>query len=209
MPYSPRQGLPKLGQTYYKGQTPPATFAESAPAEGTLSVFKDTQAAGPVGADMTRSNHDRVMRLVRNTSGATLACKRLVSWAPNYIGKRVDGYTDLDYDLQTAGVIDEKLSGGCPANDLCWITVQGPTLIKNSLAADDSAVVAENARIVALTAANSTALSAGRIQAYAVTNSATAAGTHVLGVIGRALSATTTTSQTDREILCFIDLLKA
>ena len=212
MPYSPRTGLPRLGQTYYKGQTPPTTFAESASAEGTLAVFKDNENPGAVGAGTVRSNHDVVKRLVRNVSGATLATKRLVSWKTGYIGKRVDGYTDLDYDLLAAGVIDERLTAGCPANDLCWITVQGPTLVKTSLAADATAVIDENDRIAALTGANSTATTSGRVQAIVLDATTTAendlSSLRVMGIIGRALSAKTT-SQTDNDILAYIDLLKA
>jgi len=212
MPYSPRTGLPRLGQTYYKGQTAPTTYAESANVEGTLAVFKDNENPGAVGAGTVRSNHDVVKRLVRNVSGVTLATKRLVSWKAGYIGKRVDGYTDLDYDLLAAGVVDERLTAGLPNNDLGWITVQGPTLVKNGLEAANSSAIAENDRIVALTGADSTATTSGRVQSIALVATTTDANNvnplRVMGIIGRALSAKTS-AQTDNDILVYIDLLKA
>ena len=207
MPYSPRQGLPKLGQTFYKGGTPPASFAESASVEGTLAVFKHVDDK-ETGASIVQSNHDRLMRLCRNVSGATLQRRRVVSWAPGHIGRRFDGYTDKDWDQQAAGVIDDRLTSGCPHNDLCWVCIQGPTLVKNNLEMGDLAAITEGDRLAALTGANSTAEDAGRIQSYAATNSVTANGLRILSIIGRALSSRSS-GEPDSDVLCFIDLLKA
>jgi hypothetical protein len=177
-----------------------------------MVVFKDITAAGAVGANTIRSNKDRVMMLVRNVSGTTLAAKRLVSWKTGYIGKRVDGYTDLDYDQLAAGVVDEHLSYDVPANDLFWICVQGPTLVKNGLEAADTTAIPENSRICALTGDNSTATTSGRVRAIALQATTTDANNvnplRVMGIIGRALSARTS-AETNNDILVYLDLLKA
>jgi len=208
MAYSPRTGLPKRGQSYYKGQTPPTSFTESVSAEGTMVVFKDRSAASSVGADTQRSNGDVICKLVRNVSGVTLATKRLVSWATGYYGRRVDGYCDLDWDAAAAGVIDEHLAAGLVANDLGWIVVEGPCLVKTALSADEFAVIEMGEDIAALTGADSTATTSGRIQGLAITTSVTVAQSQVRGIIGRALSAKTI-ANTDTDCLVFLTLLKA
>jgi len=205
---SRRTGLPVRGQTYYKGETPPTSWTESTPAEGTQVTFKDMTVAGAVGADTPRSNNDVLCKLVRNVAGFTLATKRLVSWASGYYGRRVDGYCDLDWDACAAGVVDEYLSGGCPANDMCWIAVEGPTLMTTALAADVTNVIGEGVDIAALTGAASNSTTSGRVQALVLTSAVTAAQQQVRGIIGRALSAKTT-ANTDVDILVHLQLLKA
>jgi hypothetical protein len=204
-------GLPRRGQTFYKGQTPPTTFAESRWAEGTMAQFKEYTDAGAVGADSTTTNNAVLCRLVRNVSGITLEGKRLVTWAAGHIGKRVDGYATTDYNADVAGVLDERLTSGCPANDMCWMVVQGPTLVKSALS-DYGADLAALGRVAAITAATSQATTAGRIQPFSVTSSYTTAATEthtkILGIIGRAISGRTT-NNTDADVLCYIDLLKA
>lgn len=210
---SPRHGLPRLGQTYYQRGTGPATPTDAAALEGYTAVFKDTTASASVGADTQRSAKDRVMMLVKNNSGMALLPKMLVKWDTSYIGKRVNGYAHTDYALDVAGVVDEHLpAAGCPDDDMCWICVQGPTLVYNSRAAAAEAHISLNDRIAALTAATSQATTAGRVRAYATTTNYTVAATEnaakVLGVIGRALSARTS-AETSTEVLVWIDLLKA
>ena len=211
---SPRHGLPRLGQTYYKGGSGPATPVEAAALEGYTAVFKDTTAAGAVGSDTQRSAKDRVMMLVKNNSGIALLPKMLVKWDTAYIGKRVNGYAHVDYALDVAGVIDEHLpAAGCADDDLCWICVQGPTLVKNGREHDSTdTAIALNDRIAALTAATSQATTSGRIRTIVL--DATSTGLNdvsskiVLGVIGRALSAKTSQG-TDQDTLVYLDLLKA
>jgi hypothetical protein len=211
---SPRHGLPRLGQTYYGRGTAAATPAEALSLEGYTAVFKDTTAAGAVGADTQRSAKDRVMMLVKNNSGFALLPKRLVKWDTAYIGKRVNGYAYVDYALDVAGVIDEHLpAAGCPSNDLCWICVQGPTLVKNGLTnSNTSTAIALNDHIAALTAAASNAITAGAVRAIVL--DATSTGLNdvsakvVLGVIGRALSAKTSEGP-GQDTLVYLDLLKA
>ena len=212
---SPRHGLPRLGQTYYQRGTGPATPTDAAALEGYTAVFKDTTASAAVGADVQRSAKDRVMMLVKNISGIALLPKRLVQWDTSYIGKRVNGYAETGWGTDVAGVIDEHLpAAGCPDDDMCWICVQGPTLVKNGLANDSDAdtKIELNCRINALTAATSQCDTAGRIQQFATTTSYTTAATEnvakSLGIIGRALSAKTS-AQTDSDTLVWIDLLKA
>lgn len=201
--------LPKRGQTIYKGVTPPTAFTvESTKWEGTLQAFKDIDPTTvAVGAKTYRSNRDVICRLVRNVSDIALREKRLVTWAADYWGKRVDGYARLNNAANVAGVVDEFLSAGIPANDMGWIVVNGPTLVKTPLGADATNVFEQGTPLLALTAATSQATTAGRVQPYYSTSSVTDAQAQMQGVIGVALSAKTT-GNTNVDILCDIQILK-
>ena len=212
MPYGAPTGLPRRGQTYYQGQTPPTTFAESAHVEGTMVQFKDTTAAGAFGGDSLRSNNDILMRLVRNTSGFTLLPSRLLQWQAGHIGKRVDGYVEDEWDPSVAGVYDEFHTSGVVDNDMGWLVVQGPTMLKTPLAGDETNVIDAFDALVAITAATTNCTTAGRVQAFGVTtnytDAATEAPAQIRGIIGRALSAKTT-AQTNQDLYAYIDLLRA
>jgi len=205
-------GLPRRGQTFYKGQTPPSTYAESRWAEGTMAQFKQYTDAGAVGADSTTSNHFVMCRLVRNTATIVLEPKRLVSWEASYIGRRVDGYVTLDNAKNVAGVVDDRLTYNVPVGDMFWLIVSGPALIKSNIA-NYAADIEPLDHIVSLTAATSQATTAGRFKALVLTTTNDVTGmtqnsNWVLASIGRALSKCTTT-HTNQDVLCYLDLLKA
>jgi hypothetical protein len=201
--------LPKRGQTFYKGVTPPSIFTvESTKYEGTLQPFKDIDPTTvAVGAKTYRSNRDVICRLVRNVSTIALREKRLVTFASGYWNKRVDGYATLNNAANVAGVVDEFLSAGIPANDMGWVVVNGPTLVKTPLGADATNVFSEGTLLLALTAATSQATTAGRVQPFYDTSVVTDATNQLKGVIGVALSAKTT-ANTNVDILCDIQILK-
>lgn len=171
----------------------------------TLGVSSSTDGTGWVGAkkifpDVTpstgkvRTNRLKTCIAVRNSSGVALLPKRVVTWKSGSLSE-VDGYTRLT-DAASAGVVDEHLpSTGVAANDVFWITVEGPTEIKLGPAAE----AAVDTVLVALTAAASThSTTAGQAQ--------TAAATYLQnGYIGRALSAGTT----GVAVLAVVNLLRS
>jgi len=176
-----------------------------------MAQFKEYTDAGAVGADSTSTNNAVLCRLVRNTATITLEGKRLVTWEAGYIGKRVNGYARTDYEPNVAGVIDDRLTNGLPANDMGWLVVQGPVLVKSALS-DYAADLSAQGRVACITAATSQCTTAGRITPFSVTTSYTTAATEthtkILGILGRAISGRTT-NNTNADVLCYIDLLKA
>jgi hypothetical protein len=150
----------------------------------TLGVTSATQGGNWVGAvkqfpdvnpitGVVRSNRVKTCVAVRNTSGAALLPKRVVTFDTGTAGlasfTETKGYSAVTNE-ERVGVVDEFLPAtGVAANDVYWVTVEGPT------------------------DATSGATTSGR-----VTKSAVAAGTQLandnsLGVLGRACSAGATT----------------
>lgn len=202
-------GLPRLGATYFTGpnRTAPTSPTTSIGLEGITKTFADVTPGQGAGVDKQRSGHEKVCRLVRNVSGIALLPGRVVVYKSGFYGKRVDGYVTTDYAL-AAGVVDEHLpAAGCPNNDMCWITVHGPTVVKSDIAAAATNVISQGDPLVALTAATSQATTAGRIQPYVATSNATQAASQAMNRIGRAMSASTT-NNTNNSLLTYVDLLK-
>jgi hypothetical protein len=187
--------LPGRGQTYLTGPgRTPGTTGQSNKLEGIRKEFSDRDSTA-VGPNVLRSQKRVTMALVRNVSGAVLASKATVSWATGQRNKRVGGYCSVDF-AEVAGVVDEFIgSAGVPNNDLFWLAVKGPALIRKSLAADATCLIPEGTVITALTANGTTATTAGRIQPFIPTSVVTQAISSVLNRVGRAISASTT-SQT-------------
>lgn len=201
-------GLPGLGKTLLTGpnRTAPTSsnYGTSKDLEGFTRTFEDRDPSSGVGIKPLRSNRAKICRLVRNVSGIALLPKRIVTYAAGYIGKRVDGYCRLDF-VRCAGVVDEWLpTAGAPTDDLFWITVKGPTLIKTSLGADATAVINEGDQLVALTAATSQATTAGRVQSFAATSNLTNAMSAAFNRFGTAMSAKTT-ANTNADVLADVD----
>lgn len=187
--------LPGRGKTLLSGanRTLSATGAASK-LEGLCKNFNDRCSAAAT-YNQVRSQKTVKMMLVRNVSGVALAAKSVVKWATGYRNRRVGGYCSVNFE-EVAGVVDEFIgSAGVPNNDLFWLAVAGPALIRKSLAASAECVIAEGQVLVALTAASSQAATAGRILPYAATTDVTSIASMALNRIGRALSASTT-SQT-------------
>lgn len=158
--------------------------ASSAPAGsdfyGIIKLFPDVN---PI-TGRVRSNRVKKCLAVKNTSGITLAAKRLVTLKAGSLFE-VDGY-GFRTDGVTSGVVDEYLTAGVPNGEVFWITIDGPTEVALGLASQAAA----DTDLVALTSAASTdASTAGRAQ----TASVTTVGQH-RSTFGRALSASATTA---------------
>jgi hypothetical protein len=171
----------------------------------TLGVSSATDGTGWVGAvkvfpdvdpktGKVRSNRLKTCIAVRNASGSTLFAKRGVSFVAGSFSE-VSGYVFEDgrANKQVAGVVDEHLPAtGVVANDVFWVTVEGPTEIINNVATQPG-------QHLVGTTINTTvaATSAGNTGGYAVTADATAAfaaPTAALVYYGRAASTAAATA---------------
>lgn len=197
------------GQTFYNGEPIDVSGSyanvNGVHLEGAMRIFG---AADPNTRINRRNGGDVRAILVRNRSGQTLLPKRAVVWAAGQRGKAVAGYARSDAE-EVAGIVDEFLpAGGVPDGDLFWIVVQGPTLVKSSIA-NYSADIAEGDWLAALTATTS-ALTGGHTGGGRLgpakntfTATETTDGTsnrHVRNMFGRAASACVT-SNTNSDIL--------
>lgn len=141
-----------------------------------------------------RSNRLKTCVAVRNTSGAAILPKRVVTFDVTTAGLSVftetKGYSAVTNE-ERVGVVDEYLPAtGVAANDVYWVTVEGPTEVAVALSGADVAV---GDRLSAITAATSGATTAGRVTKSGVGAATTGAGDNGLGVIGRACSTGATT----------------
>lgn len=192
-------GLPNIGKTYHGGT--PASVGRSTELEGVEVRFKDEikSAAGPA---TIRSGRFKKCLLVRNSSGGALLPKRLVTWEAAFRGRRVDAYADVTAE-EVAGVVDDRLpAAGVADDDLFWLIIGGPALVKTSNAGA-TAVIAEGNVLVSLTAG--TVADAGRL-GVANTASTANADSVVINRIGRAMSAATT-ANTNSDVLVDVQLL--
>lgn len=149
-----------------------------------------------------RSNRIRTLRVVKNVSGITILPKRYARYkrtAGTYLFSQVDGYGTVTGDAPGSPV-DEFLTAGCPANDWCYVCLEGPAAFLTDLAGGASNVINVNDVIVGLTAATSQATTAGRVASQDLTGATAVLGVQILGAIGRALSAKTT-GNTNADIL--------
>lgn len=151
-------------------------------------VVKEFTDVNPVTGQV-RTNRRKVCVCVKNTSGAALLPKRVVTFntAAGKLFSEVNSYSTV-VNEERVGVVDEWLpSAGVAANDIFWVTVDGPSEVS---AATTGTAVAAGDRLAAVAAATSGATDAGRM-----TPAGTGA-TDVRGVIGYALSAATTNGAT-------------
>lgn len=199
--------LPKLGATYYGPNVTIDTnnYGVSVGVEGAEAAFNDVD---PSNRLIKRSNRQKRCILVRNTSGIALLPKRIVRWAANYRGKRVDGYTTTTA-AEAAGVVDEFLgSAGVRNGDLFWITVGGPSLVKTDLAGGANNLLPEGTVVVALTAATSQATTAGRLAPQDLTGATALLAAQVQNRLGVCMSAKTT-ANTNSDILVDLHIHKS
>lgn len=152
---------------------------------GVVKVFPDVDPT----TGQVRSNRVKKCIAVRNASGATLQGKRAVAFA--------DGsYTEVTGYKRTtgsyiAGVSDEYLpASGVAANDVFWVTVEGPSVVSTSVAVAVGDVLVSNATL-AVTAATEAASAGGQASTVNATN---AAASPKGSVIGRVLAGTTNAS---------------
>jgi hypothetical protein len=158
---------------------------------GCVKEFTDVN---PVTGQV-RTNRRKVCVAVKNSSGVALLPKRVVTFSTT-AGKlfsEVTGYSAVANE-ERVGVVDEWLpASGVTANDIFWVTVDGPTEVSAALSGTD---IAAGGRLAAIVAATSGAATAGR-----VTPNAYAGATDIAGLIGYAVSAGNTTGSTP---LCHI-----
>lgn len=194
-------GLPKRGFTYHGGT--PDSIGKTLGLEGHPMRFMDDY-PGSGGVRVKRSDSQVYAVLVRNVSGITLTPGRTVSWKAGFRGRRIDGFTTTTAQ-EVAGVVDDQLpAAGVANNDLFWLIVKGPVLIKTPLAAGAGSVFAEGDVLVALTAATSQATTAGRpavLASAATTNTAAA----IINRYARVMSAMTT-AQTNTNMLVDLNI---
>jgi hypothetical protein len=157
------------------------TLGVSSASDGTgwVGVIKQFPDVDPTTGQV-RSNRIKTCVAVRNSSGTTLYGKRMVKWVAGSF-TAVDAYTRVTND-RPAGISDEHLSAsGVAANDVFWVTVDGPS----ELTVDEAVVVGD--LLVANTAAAGGATDAS-VGGKAVTATPTEAAA-ALGLVGRAASA--------------------
>lgn len=194
-------GLPKRGFTYHGGT--PDSIGKTLGLEGHPMKFMDDY-PGSGGVRVKRSDNQVHAILVRNVSGITLTPGRTVSWKAGFRGRRIDGFTTTTAQ-EVAGVVDDQLpAAGVANNDLFWLIVKGPVLLKTPLAGGAGNVFAEGDVLVALTAATSQATTAGRpavLASAATTNTAAA----IINRFARVMSAMTT-GQTNQNMLVDLNI---
>jgi hypothetical protein len=200
------------GQTFYGiGNTIDANNLGGVNLEGARKVFPNYDPSGPYGRRLRRDESDIRCILVRNVSGITLAPGQAVVWKAGYRNKRVDGYS-YQTAQEIAGYVDDMLpSSGVPNNDMFWLIVEGQVLANTPLdGASFGGDWAEGDMLYALTAAASTGTTAGKMQRWPGTWTATqttdgTATKFAANRVGRVMSAKTT-AQTNSPVL--IDVKK-
>ncbi len=172
-----------------------------------------------------RTGHSKTVMVCRNVSGGTLYPKHLVIFENNDPARgRVIGTTSTT-SQKYAGVIDEYLgSAGVADNDLFYVTVSGPTLVKGPLAGSAyGGDIAIGDNLAALTAATSQltgATTGGRVRKESALSSTTYNATESAfndqvrvgrGIIALSAQATTgpDAENTNKDILCFVKDLYA
>jgi hypothetical protein len=156
-----------------------------------VGVVKEFTDVSPV-TGVVRSNRRKVCVAVKNTSGVALLPKRVVRLAGTgtALFGAADGYASVTNE-ELVGVVDEYLpASGVVANDIFWVTVDGPTEVSVALSGTD---VALRDRLSVVTAAASTSTTAGRVTVSPLSASTAGANNNGIGVIGYACSAGATT----------------
>lgn len=200
------------GMTFYNGATIDSNNLAGGQYEGQVKIFEDVLYSA-LGIKTTRGiNQDGAKvycRCVRNKSGATLYPGRLVQLDPANPG-RVTGYQVSNFF--EAYPVDEFLpSSGVPDNDLFWIVIGGPALVKTPMTGAEfiSTSIAAGALIGAgTTNGGSTAAGTTGPGGRACGNTIAAATTHqggdilnvAINYIGKAISAVTS-GQTNSDLL--------
>lgn len=195
------------GRSAAQGTTIDSGDLQGVHLEGQIVYLPDTD---PSDTKVRRSQTDVVARVVRNASGISLLPKRIVQYQAAYWGKRVDGYIKAT-TTPVAGVVDDHLpSTGVQNNDLFYLIVGGPCLVKTT----NTTIVAStqgNPWIGAVTSGASTAdvsgsHDSGGITGFAETSNVTFATHWLRNKIGVGLSAKVA-ANTNQDVLVSIDLL--
>lgn len=167
--------------------------------EGQIRVFEDLDYSVQ-GAKPNRSNRPVKCMCVRNVSAGVLLPGRLGTLkvdGVNILGQ-VDGYARTTAAPGTVAIDEFLPAAGVAVNDLFWVVIEGPALLKTPIAgADFNGDIAVGQNLVALTAVTSGATTAGRVACQNITGSTQAADytflvSQIMNCVGQALSAKTT-----------------
>lgn len=182
------------GETIYNGQTIDSADLLGTNLEGKEFLFQDT---------IRNTGIDIRARVVRNVSGIALLPKRLVTFQKGqYYGRRVDGYATITSDR--CFPVDELLpAAGVPNNDLFYIIMGGPALVKTDIASGANNVITTSTFLVSLTAATSGATTAGRVAPQDLSGATQVLAHEAVNAIGIAMSAQTT-ANTDNDVLVYV-----
>lgn len=197
------------GSTYYNGGTIDSNNLGGTHLEGTIWEFEDINLdASTSGVRSARTNRPVKCMIVRNVAATALLPKRLVTMQTTdggtYTG-RIDGYATTTAK-HPCFPLDEWLpSAGVAVNDLCYVVVEGPSVVLTDLAGGANNVFSVGDLVVALTAATSGATTAGRVRPIDLTGATALLGDQIIGRIGRALTAKTT-ANTNADML--VDVTK-
>ena len=187
---SPFLGPP--GRTYYNGETIDINDLGGVNLEGKEYRIEDPSGSGEY----------QTLKIVRNVSGVTLYGKRLVRYKTGYYGRRVDGYTTTTGEAGYP-IHDAYATNGVVNNDLMYIVVLGPVIVKNGTGVATTTVITEKDPLTALTAAASTGASttdAGRVRTADFTGATAPLATAILGIPGRATNTAATSGVTNADI---------
>lgn len=199
------------GMTYMNGDpdalsAPSSTNTFGQQIEGKDWVFEDVNPT--LNSPVQRTNHYVRCRACRNmnpiTAQAGLVVLRLDTAAGLNLSQ-FSGYCDLTAQ-DVLGVVDEYLpSTGCVQYDICWVVMEGPTIVLTPLDGGADNVFSIGGRVVALTAATSGATTSGRVAPQSLTGVTLSATeeNQIMNVIGRAMSAATT-ANTNAQLLIYV-----
>ncbi len=188
--------MPGRGETYYSPTQTPDTSSSGANLYGNEQIGKERwfDDVNPLTGNL-RSNAQVRCLLLRNDTGTTVYASQCVHIELGTYRSKFDRLSDVTAE-GLVGIVDEWLpSGGCVANDSCWVVIQGPTLALTSTSGGALNVINQGDCIVAITAATSGASDAGHVASGGTTSG--------VNIIGRAESAATT-SQTNSQILLYV-----
>lgn len=121
-------GILSTDPGFARGQTLGVTDPQQGTSvTGTTKVFTDTDPR--TGQHL--SNRAVTCVAARNTSGSPLIPGTCVTFKAEAMLDEVSGLTD-SYAAQSIGIVDEYLpASGCANNDVCWIVVHGPVLVRH------------------------------------------------------------------------------
>ena len=188
-----RDGTPKFGrgQTYYGGAVPTAAadLIAHADLEGKTWKFEDVDYS-VAGTKSVRSGKYVTCMLVRNVHSTVILPSDVVVF--NVAGSGVEYLGQVKKAIPTLGqrvaVADEFLpAAGVAVNDLFWVVIAGPTMVKTDTAGDTNISIEDYVIPGATTA--------GRVIGQDTTVAAGAATfAQIQGALGRAVKAVNATS---------------
>lgn len=193
------------GSTFYDGGTIDSNNLQAVNLEGKVYTFEDVLLSDTGSVKSVRTGRPVKCMIVRNVGAAALLPKQAVTLQLSAgIAGRVDGQA-CTTAVETYPIDEFLPTAGCPVNDLCYVVIEGPALMRTDLAAGANNLIAVGDTLVALTAATSGATTAGRVKPQDLTGATALLGKEVMNRIGRALSAKTT-AQTNGDVL--VDIRK-